>query len=198
MITVVPRDRITFAVARWISIAGHPFCLAAILLFFATVRREGFSGGLRSTLTTLLMLIVPLGLFMVWKLRSGAWTTVDASHPRDRPAMYLFGLALIAIFLVALHRWPQMAYLTSSTMGVGSILVAGLLLNRWVKASMHLAFCAFAGAIAFVLIRPLGIGYLAFVPLLAWARVRMGRHTPMEVAVGSALGLIAGMVVTLP
>lgn len=45
---------------------------------------------------TALVVVVPLWVFMCRKWRSGAWETVDASAPKNRPLLYLRALLLMA------------------------------------------------------------------------------------------------------
>lgn len=65
--------------------------------------------------------------------------------------------------------------------------------NRWIKLSLHMASLAFAGVALLPLIAPAGVAALALLPLLAWSRLRLGRHRLDEVLGGSALGLVAGL-----
>ena len=49
-----------------------------------------------------------------------------------------------------------------------------------------------AGVVLLGLWRPLGLVLLACVPLLAWSRLRLARHSWVEVLGGSVLGALAG------
>ena len=69
--------------------------------------------------------------------------------------------------------------------------IAGLA-NHWIKLSLHMACLVFAGVVLLGLWRPLGLVLLACVPLLAWSRLRLARHSWVEVLGGSVLGALAG------
>lgn len=183
--------------ARWISIGGHPFVLSAISLLTIAIKKEGLAAGLWPAVVLLGVFLVPLGVFMVRQFRSGAWTTIDASRPVERPRFYGLALLLLAIVLAAVALSPSMGYLVRPTIGAFSLLIVAFLLNRWIKASLHVAVCGFSGLIALAVVHPLGVTYLLLLPLLAWARVRMARHTVLDTAVGAALGLVAGACVVL-
>lgn len=193
----VPDRDLAYSTARAISIVAHPFSLAAALLLFGTIKAEGASKGLSSALIVLALVILPLALFMVWRYRSGSWSTIDASEKKERPIMFVVGLLLLVALLLVLRDRPDMAYLTSTIVGVIGLLSLSFLLNRWIKASLHVAFCGFCGAIALPLIAPLGTIFLGLLPLLAWARVRMRRHSYSEVIVGACAGLAVGAIVVL-
>jgi len=192
------RDRdVAYSIARVISIVAHPFSLGAILLFFRTIKAEGASRGISSALLVVALLILPMALFMVWRYRSGSWSTIDASERKERPVMFVVGLLLLVALLLVLRGRTEMAYLTSSMIGGIALLSLSFLLNLWIKASLHVAFCGFCGAIALPFIAPLGAIFLALVPVLAWARVRMRRHSFSEVIVGACAGLTVGAIVVL-
>ena len=190
----MPRP-VAFAAARWISIVGHPFVLGTLLLLSGTLRREGLLGGSESALTVLGLTVVPLGLFMAWRYRSGAWSTIDASRPRERPGMYVTALLLLGGLSILLVRRPELAYIGRGIAGLIALLLIAFFLNRWVKTSLHVASCALTGSLAATFDIPLAVFCFAGLPLLAWARVRMGRHTAREVLVGIVLGLAVGLVV---
>jgi membrane-associated phospholipid phosphatase len=66
-------------------------------------------------------------------------------------------------------------------------------LTPWVKVSLHMAVAALAAAVLLGLGMALGWLLAAVLPLLAWARVAMGRHRWIEVALGALVGAAAGV-----
>jgi membrane-associated phospholipid phosphatase len=136
--------------------------------------------------------IVPISVLIGRQRRSGRWETVDASDRRDRPVLYaIAGAAAAAVLGALLLRRDLMA-----ARAVGAVLLifaVAAASNRWVKTSLHVAFAAFA-ATALLLLGSPGAWVLAlFVPLLAWSRLHLGRHTPVEVVVGVVLGSAVGV-----
>jgi membrane-associated phospholipid phosphatase len=137
-------------------------------------------------------ILLPLGLFMYRKVRSGRWGTIDASNPRERPALFRFGLVLIVVVGAFIAFSPRLRFLSRGIVAILVLLAVAALVNRFVKASLHLAFAAYGAVILLRFAPAIGIGVLVFLPLLAWARVAMGRHTPAETAVGAAIGAAVG------
>ncbi|HSD17963.1 MAG TPA: hypothetical protein VLC71_11990 [Thermomonas sp.] len=181
------------AIARWTSILLHPFALFAALALVAAWKLDPAS--LPRTAVGMLVAVVVIWAFVVQRARSGRWGTVDASDRRERPALYALALAL------ALGYWLWLGGRGSST-GQGVIAVVAMLCvagvaNRWIKLSLHMASLAFVGATLLSLWPPAGIAGLLALPLLAWARLRMARHTLPEVLAGSALGLLTGVALRL-
>ena len=63
--------------------------------------------------------------------------------------------------------------------------------------TLQLASLAFAGVSLLALWMPVGIAALLLLPLLAWSRLRLARHTPPEVIGGALLGVLAGVALRL-
>jgi membrane-associated phospholipid phosphatase len=180
------------SVARWVSIVFHPFVTTLVLAGGVEMRR-GPAAATRGVAAVAILFILPLALLTVRQVRSGAWATVDASHRRDRPVLYAVGggalLALIGYLAVA-HPGSPMLRGAAGTLGM---LAACALATVWVKVSLHMAVAALAAAVLVTLGSPAGWVLLAAIPLLAWSRVALGRHRPIEVIVGGAIGAVSGI-----
>ncbi|MBI3875205.1 MAG: hypothetical protein HY300_04440 [Verrucomicrobia bacterium] len=179
------------AVARLVSIAGHPFTFIVLLVLLPFLLR-GNTNALRVAGIVAAVGLLPLGLFMRRSWKSGRWQTVDASAPRDRPVAYLATFAVLLPLSLYFLLVEQSADLVRGSAVVGLMLAVGAGLNRWIKLSGHLAFAGFS-CVIFTRIRlAYGLPVLLFIPLLAWSRIALSRHTFPEVIWGLALGLIAG------
>jgi len=174
--------------ARVVSIALHPFVVFAALAMLAAWRVDPAS--LPRTALGIGVAILIVSLFIWQRRRGGHWETVDASRRQERPLLYALAL------LVAGGYWLWMGGRASATStgvlaAVAMLCVAGIA-NRWIKLSLHMASLAFAAVAAWPLSVVVGGVALAALPLLAWARLRMARHTLPEVIGGTLLGLAAG------
>ena len=177
------------ALARWTSILLHPFAVFAALALLAAWRLEPAS--LPRTAIGIAVAIGVVWGFVLQRRRSGRWGTVDASHPRERPALYALALA------VALGYWAWLGG-RESAVAAGVLVVVAMLFvaamaNRWIKLSLHMASLAFAAAALLALWPVAGVLALALLPLLGWSRLALGRHRPAEVLGGALLGLLAGV-----
>lgn len=176
---------------------GHPFVFVVLLLVLPFFVRGQLSA-LRVAGIVVLAGLLPLGLFMRQRYTSGSWQTVDASARADRPVAYLAGFAVLfplSLYFLFVER--------SSTLFRGCIAIAAMfgvafVLNRWIKLSGHLAFAGFTalilGRISYACAVPLGL----FIPLLAWSRLALQRHTLHEVIGGLLLGIIVGAIMLMP
>ncbi|HNV80045.1 MAG TPA: hypothetical protein PKH66_11435 [Thermomonas sp.] len=181
------------AFARWTSILLHPFAVFAALALIAAWRMDPAS--LPRTAIGMAVAVAIVWAFVLQRRKSGRWGTVDASDRRERPVLYALALA------VSLGYWLWLGGRHSATSNgvlgsVAMLCVAGIA-NRWIKLSLHMASLAFAGVLLLALWMPAGIVALGLMPLLAWARLRMARHTLPEVIGGTALGLSVGIVLRL-
>ena len=182
------------AIARWISIVAHPFSLMLLVLGVGAVKLHGNAGGMRVLLLAIAIVVVPLWIFMWRKWRSGQWSTVDASVARERPPFYAFALLLVGLLTLLIGLTNGWTPLLRGCAAVAAMLVVAATLNRWIKLSNHMAFAVFAAVVLSRLDWRLGLFLLLVLPLLAWSRRTLSRHTWREVLVGSVLGAITAAI----
>ena len=149
---------------------------------------------------------VPLG-YVAWLLRRGYIASLMIRDRSRRLRPLLVGIGSCLVGMVVLYATGQTASALVAALLLGHALNTGLILLvtlRW-KVSIHLsALAGFFSALLFVLhtawpglvgaSSPLHAGpfyaLMALIPLLMWARVRVGAHTWAQVAVGALLGLL--------
>jgi len=175
-------------VARWISIVGHPFSFSALLVVVAGSQRSGLGGAARLVIVTALVLIIPLWIFMWRKWRSGSWTTIDASDPKERPAFYGIALLLIGLLMGCFMMVKGWSFMLRGCAAVAVMLGIAAILNRWIKLSNHVAFAMFTAVLLSHIVLAWGLAVLALVPLVAWSRIALARHRWSEVLGGMVLG----------
>jgi hypothetical protein len=182
------------ALARWISIAGHPFSFTALLVVVAGSKRYGVGEAMRLIGLTSIVLIIPLWIFMWRKWRSGRWQTVDASDRADRPAFYGVALLLLGLLMSCYVVAGGWSFMLRGSAAVAVLLGLAAVLNRWIKLSNHVAFAMFTGILLSRLALGWGLGVLVLVPFVAWSRLALSRHTSHEVLGGMVLGALVGAV----
>jgi membrane-associated phospholipid phosphatase len=158
---------------------------------------RGQLSALRLTAIVIAAALVPLGLFMRHRYTSGRWQTVDASARADRPVAYLAGFAVLLPMSLYFLLHEKSASLFRGCVAIAAMFGVAFLLNRWIKLSGHLAFAAFAA----IILANIRLAYAApialFIPLLAWSRLALQRHTFGEVIGGLVLGCISGAILLL-
>jgi hypothetical protein len=184
-------SRITFA--RLVSIVGHPFTFVVLLLLLPFLMR-GKTSALRVTSIVVVAGLVPLGLFMRQRYASGRWETVDASARADRPMAYLAGFAVLlplGLYFLFVERSSTLA---RGCAAIGAMFGVAAALNRWIKLSAHLAFAGFTTLVLGWIGRGYAIPIALFIPLLAWSRLALSRHTFPEVIGGLVLGVVTATI----
>ena len=173
-----------FGVARWVSIVLHPFAVFIALTVIGV--RVLAPQALVHALIGVSAAVLACWAFVLQRRRAGHWSTVDASRPSERPLLYAVLLGILAICWWWMRG--QAAAMAQGIVAVAAMLLAAALCNRWIKLSLHMASLAFAAVSLWTLWRASGIAAAGLLPLLAWARLRMARHTPAEVLGGALLG----------
>ena len=180
-------------IARWVSIIAHPFIMVGILVTVAALRYGPPADATRILLWTILFTVLPLTVLMVIQVRRGSWTHVDASNPRERPLLFAVGAAGLLALLTCVFVLRPHSILIRGVTGTLAMLAACAVATRWVKVSLHMAFAALTTTSLLLLGSPIGWALLAVLPLLAWSRLVLGRHTPLEVALGALAGLASAV-----
>src|SRR5262245_2706562 len=88
------------AVARWVSIVGHPFATTLVMVSAVALRVGSSHEALRSSGLVALIVLLPIAALMARQVRRGAWTNVDASNRAERPALFVVMTASLAALLV--------------------------------------------------------------------------------------------------
>jgi hypothetical protein len=179
------QDRLALAV----SFLLHPFLIspATILLLAGRASAVGFS----------LAIVIPLFVLTAIQVRRGSWTNFDVSVRAQRRGLYWPGLILTAGAAAVMYATGSNPGLLSGFIVATAMIAVAMAINRLLKLSLHMTFAAFSAVTVgwtYPRITPLIVAVLV---LLAWSRLRLQRHTLVEVIAGTVLGLVAGWVLVL-
>lgn len=189
---------VTTGIARWVSVVAHPFVMVAVVVGAATARLSTAGNVVPNIGIVTLFAILPVVLLTVRQVRRGAWANVDASNPRDRPVLYAVGIAgLLALVFYLGARQPDSFLLRGASIAL-VMLVACAITTIWVKVSIHVATAALTATALVLLGSPIGWVVAPAVPILMWSRLALGRHKPLEVALGLVFGIVAGVATRFP
>jgi hypothetical protein len=173
------------AVARYLSILGHPFVvLPASIAALALLR-----GGDPRTGLALGLLFILVSLAVVLGVRAGRFNDFDVSQRERRPAFYALVLAATIVLAARLRHDPEGFW--ACVLAGATLIVCGLM-NRWIKASLHTAFSLYATGLWCAWSVSAGLAALPLALCVAWSRLHLRRHSRAEVLAGVAVGLAAG------
>ncbi len=173
--------------ARAISILGHPLAVLPPAVLLALAARDP-----GMPLAAIALGFAGFGLLVLgwsWRqVRRGRWAHVDASGREERGSLNRFLLIAIAVgALLAWWRMPTPDLALALALAAGLVALA-LLGSRWCKLSLHLAFAVYAAG----LLWPYGswavLAGLGFAAAIAWSRLRLSRHVPIDLIVGAVAG----------
>ena len=124
----------------------------------------------------------------------GVFTNFDVSKRKQRPL--LFSLLAFSIFCYAISLFilnaPKVLFLGIFFIIIG--LIAVVIVNRWIKASIHMATFVSVMLLIGILYKGYYFLFLTLAPLLAWSRIKTKGHTLIETIIGTALGVLTTLI----
>jgi membrane-associated phospholipid phosphatase len=144
-----------------------------------------------------LFALVPIALLTARQVRRGAWGNVDASDVRERPLLYAVGISGLGALVAYLAIWRSDSFLLRGSSVALGVVVLCAITTRWIKVSLHVTAAALAATGLILSGSMVGWILAALVPLLIWSRLALGRHKPLEVALGAVVGIAGGIVMRL-
>lgn len=173
------------SLARAVSVAGHPFLLVPVTI--ALVTGNWIPAAAIAATMTLPMLVITMR-----RVRRGTWSDHDVSRREQRTGLYRIALPLLVPMTVVLYLLGAERQMLRGVAAAAFMLLAGLLLHRWLKTSMHMMAAAYCAALVVRVYPSWWVAAVAVVLAIAWSRLALQRHTLPEVMVGAALGAACG------
>lgn len=129
---------------------------------------------------------------MYRKQAKGTYTNFDVSDREQRQGWYWLVLGLLAGVTGVTYLTGQTYLLRLILLLATLLLVAAQLLNRFFKSSLHVSLNTYLAFLLLLFTPMVGVLLLLLVPIIAWSRWQLGRHTISELLLGGALGLLFG------
>ena len=185
--------------AEFISAIFNPviflFLTPFIIVFHET---ENVAYALKWQIFTLVFLFIGI-TFLLFGLHKKIFSDLDITKREERKEFYKISLILSISYLIAtiIFKGPVF-YISVAAAGIVLGIYILSLINNYIKASVHLAVSS-----AFVL--TLGIIYginvflivFLIIPLTAWSRFYLKRHKPLEMLIGSLVGIFITLATVL-
>ncbi len=175
------------SVARWISHVASPPLLAAGSSVMTATYMTGNAAWLWALFSIGFSILLP-SVCIVFMMRRGKVTDFDIFVREQRFWPYLIGISCTLVtWLVMLLASAPHLFLVLTGAVAGQSIVLFLVNLRW-KISVHATGTACFAILSWQLLGSWGATFLLAIPLVAWSRVLLGRHTTGQVVAGSALG----------
>lgn len=164
--------------------------LGGVMLTLASTTTGAWRWAVLLAVTTVLLPSVYVG-WMVWR---GQISDIHVPNREERLKPYLVTSAAAAAGWAICFAWPAPAdfRMWSAANCLQAILFMVITL-RW-KISLHSAAAGALTVLGIAAFNVYGLLIALSVPLVAWARVRLERHTYMQTVAGAALGAIIVLV----
>jgi membrane-associated phospholipid phosphatase len=173
--------------AWWISQLFSPPILAVVGLLIAALAL-GFNRVWYWVATTLILAVVTPVVDIIRRVRNGSLTDfhMRVRAERGRPMLFLLACQTVAFLVLLLGGAPLALVLLA---GAGIFQTAFLLVVtlRW-KISGHCTAAASLGVFLWGLFGSPAVPVLVVVPLVAWARIRLKRHSFTQTLAGALAG----------
>jgi len=175
--------------ARFISLIFNPVFLLIPTPYLLVLRETGNASQAMNWTLISMFFVMLIGVCLGIGVRKGYFTDFDVSKREERPLLFLFVLLVGALYFISLLYLdaPVVLFILLACIFASVLLFS--FVNTKIKASIHVATIS-----AFVV--TLGILYgaqylllLFIVPIVAWSRVKIKRHTVREIIAGGSLGI---------
>jgi membrane-associated phospholipid phosphatase len=177
------------AIARILSDVFNPAILGIPFLILS-VMATGTAGAYRFALLYFLVAVPPPAGYVLWLVATNRVSDLHLSERHHRTAPFVVSLCASLcglILLYALHA-PTILFVALLAVFVETLFLFAITL-RW-KISIHTA--AMAGLVTFAsfVLGSTALFYAPLVPLIAWARIYLHRHTLMQTVAGGVIGCL--------
>jgi len=175
-------------IAYWISQLGSPPVMGLLALVLTAVTLCLPRIWLWSLMYVALAMGIPL-LYIFWRVRKGKITDMDIQLREQRTGPFLVTILAVtlaaAILRVGHAPDPLVLMAYASLVQLCAIFLITL---RW-KISVHTSTAAGISVLMLRVVGAAAVPLAITVPLIAWSRVKLGRHTLGQTIAGTALGI---------
>jgi hypothetical protein len=181
------------SLAQVISFLFNPVMMLVFLPLLLVYKTTGdVIFAMAWTVYTMIFLIA-ISFFVVYGVHKKIFTDLDVSVRTQRPLLFIVGIIMTLVYLWGLFflSGPKILILVTEGFLLGVLIMA--IINTRLKISFHVSTVSsllFTMAIVYQ-----GYYYLTLllIPVVAWARLRIKRHTLPETVVGACFGILLSL-----
>ena len=177
---------------RWARIISG--VLSPLSIAIAAVAVAGLALNDESALTWIALYIalsiLPPTLYIMYLVRNGIVTDfhLNVRRERTKPFILMTANSAFVLLIMSLLGAPKLILIVLAT-AVLQLLFMLLITLRW-KISGHCTAVTGLIVLALALFGENALPFVTLVPLVAWSRIRLKRHTFAQTVAGIALGVI--------
>ena len=177
----------------------NPFLISlAVILLFSFSSTTTTREAIKWSLISMAVSVLPIFLVILYLLRSGGLDAIFANARQQRTKIYLAaGISAIAgYFILSYLKAPPI--LVAGFTALLSMAVIFMCINLWWKISVHTGCIAASSIVLVMLYGWTAAATVPLVPLTAWARVKLERHSLAQAVTGAVLAALIAVVVFYP
>lgn len=185
LVTLDRRDKSARMISNFLS--PPLIALASIII---TAQASESESALLWIFVYVALLVLPPTLYILWLVHRGEVSDFHLNIREERTQPLLLILANTALVSLAMYLAgsPRLMLIAAAAAIIQLIIVLVITL-RW-KISGHCTAGAGLSVLAVALYGEILLPLLLIVPVIAWSRIRLGRHTFAQTIAGSALGVV--------
>lgn len=181
-------------ISHLISSIGHPILLGSLAAIYVNFREFETQKAWQLTFTLLLGCVIPLILFLIYKMRKGDYENFDVSNQKKRNGLYIFSILLLAVFIAYLFFINSTWLIKCGIIPVFLLTVSSYFINKRIKVSLHTSFSFLLATMMIQVETSAAFTMYLFAILIGYSRLHLKRHTIPEVALGAVLGIAIGFI----
>lgn len=185
--------------AYGISQLCSPPIMGLLALIFVVASLAWSTTWMWLSVYVVMAMIVPM-TFLLWQVRHGRVTDLDIQHREQRKGSLLVTITSFAIAWLAMWIGHAPPLLTAMA-GMGAVqwLIIYAITLRW-KISVHATSAAGATLLILRIVGFAAVPLVITIPLIAWSRVKLRRHTLLQTIAGALLGsgIVVGTILLSP
>ncbi len=173
-------------VAHWISQLGSPPALSLLAVALTSLLLD--LPAIWAIVYLTFAVCLPIG-YVIWLVRRGRVTDLDLQlrEQRTRPFVVTMAGQVLALSLLLLGGGPHSLALVAGTALIQTLCI--FLITLYWKISVHTSTAASITVLVWSVAGGVAAAPLVVsVPLIAWSRVKLRRHTPAQTIAGVVLG----------
>ncbi len=174
----------------------NPFLVSLVLILLLSFKSASSAlDAVKWSLILIALSILPVFLVITYLVRSEKLDGIFIKVRKQRTKIYLLAGVCAGVAYIILLCFEAPPTLVATSVAGLSAVVIFMGINLWWKISLHTAFVTALVTILIILYGSIVAVAIVLVPLIAWARIELKRHSLAQVAAGAFLAALIVVVV---
>ena len=169
----------------------NPFLVSLVMIVLLSFESaSSLSDAMKWSFLSLALSAVPILVIILYLVHSERLEGIFIKARQQRGKIYLMSSVFVALSCVVLFYLGAPVELLAAFVAALLAIVIYMTINRWWKISVHTGFVTASITLLIILYGAIGLAAAVLLPLIAWSRVELEHHSPMQVAVGAMLAAL--------